>query len=79
MSAEQLQQILATNHKAMLEASHQSMTALLATLSTTGVSGSSAPRVPQVKVPKWSDDEIPFEYFSKFEKALKHNGVDSSS
>ena len=79
LSAEQLQLILETQQRTMLEASHRSMTSLLATLAPTGVSASSAPRVPQVKVPKWSDDEIPFEYFVKLEKALKHNGVDSSS
>ena len=79
LSAEQLQQILVANQKAMLEASHSSMAALLATFSPTVASTTSTPRVPQVKVPKWSDEEIPFEYFSKLEKALKHNGVDSSS
>ena len=31
-----------------------------------------------MKVPKWTDDEIPFEYFNKLEKALKHNGVDKA-
>ena len=79
LSAEQLQLILETQQRTMLEASHRSMTSLLATLAPTSVSASSAPRVPQVKVPKWSDDEIPYEYFVKLEKALKHNGVDSSS
>lgn len=43
------------------------------------MSGSSASRVPQVKVPKWSDEEAPYEYFVKFEKALKHNGLAKES
>ena len=80
LTSDQLEQILATNQKAMLEASHQSMTALLATLSPlSSGAGSVAARVPQIKVPKWTDEETPFEYFGKFEKALKHNGVDKSS
>ena len=28
-----------------------------------------------MKIPKWSDEELPFEYFGKFEKALKHNRI----
>ena len=71
LTADQLQLILEANQKAMLEASHSSMAALLATISPASASTTSTPRVPQVKVPKWSDEEIPFEYFNKLEKALK--------
>ena len=86
LTAEQLQQILENNsmflqnnQKAMLEANERSITALLATLSPGAGGGSGSSRGSQVKVPKWTDDEVPFDYFSKFEKALKHNGVPSSS
>ena len=79
LTADQLQQILATNQKAMLEASHQSMVALLATLSPPSASVPATPRIIPVKVPKWTDEEIPFEYFNKLEKALKHNGVENSA
>ena len=77
--SEQLEQILVSNQKAMLEANHQSMTALLASLSASSAAGSGTARVPQIKIPKWTDEETPFEYFGKFEKALTHNGVPKSS
>ena len=79
LTSDQLEQILANNQKAMLEASHQSMTKLLATLSPSAGTSSAAARVPLIKVPKWTDDEIPSEYFNKLEKALKHNGVDQAA
>ena len=79
LSAEQLQLILEHQQRTMLEASHKSMTALLATLSPTGSPVSSTPRVPQVKIPKWTDEEIPYEYFVKLEKALTHNCIASST
>ena len=37
------------------------------------------PARSQVKVPKWSDDEVPFEFFTKLEKALTHNCVEKTS
>ena len=76
VTTDQLEQILASNNKAMLEANHQTLTALLASLSTS--SAFTAPKTPPIKVPKWSDDEIPSEYFKKLEKALQHNGVDKA-
>ena len=79
LTSEQLEQILVANQKAMMEANHRSMTALLATLSTSSSAGSGSSRIAQIKIPKWTDDETPSEYFNKFEKALKHNGVDKAS
>ena len=49
---------------------------------TPGTSVATPPPPPppraQVKVPKWSDEEIPSAYFSKLEKALTLNGVPRS-
>ena len=62
-----------------------SMMSILATLtpSLSAASVSAPPPPPpakvQVKVPKWADDEVPSEYFSKLEKALTHNGVAKTS
>ena len=78
LTPEQLEQILASSQKAMLEASHQSMMDLLATLTPPSVSSSAPSRVSQIKIPKWTDEESPFQYFVKFEKALKHNKVDKN-
>ena len=36
------------------------------------VTGATSARA-HIKTPKWSHDEIPFEYLLKFEKAMKHN------
>ena len=79
LTAEQLDQILAHNQKAMLDASHRSMTTLLASLSTPSGSGLTVSRPPVIPVPKWADDEVPSEFFNKLEKALAHNGVDRST
>ena len=49
------------------------MVALLATMPTPTASSSS--RHVQIKIPKWTDDDIPFEYFNKFERAMSHNGI----
>ena len=62
----------------ILEANHKSMTALLASMSHSSSSAGSS-RASQIKIPKWTDEEIPNEYFTKFEKALKHNGVEKNS
>ena len=69
LSAEQLEQILAANHR--------SMATLLATLAPSVPAGPSSRS--HVKIPKWTDEETPYEYFNKFEKALKHNGVDKAA
>ena len=69
VSSEQLELILAANSKSM----EASMTAIVAAL-TPPVHTVSAPKA-QIKVPRWTDEETPSEYFNKFEKALTHNGV----
>ena len=79
LTSEQLEKILESNHKAMLEANYKSMTALLATLTPPSSETPGTARGAQIKIPKWTDDETPFEYFGKFEKALKHNGVEKKS
>ena len=62
----------------ILEANHRSMTALFTSMTHSSTPSDSS-RASQIKVPKWTDDEIPNEYFTKFEKALKHNRVDQNS
>ena len=83
LSSAQLQQILESNQKAMLEASHMSMTALLATLgsipgSSSTPSGAGRTQLTRIDIPKWVDGESPSDYFGKFEQALTHNGVEKS-
>lgn len=79
LTSDQLEQILVANQKAMLEANHRSMTALLASLPPIAAAGSESSRRTHIKIPKWCDEEVPSEYFTKFEKALKHNGVPEAS
>ena len=66
VSSEQLEQILAANNRA-----------LVAALSSSGSAGSS--HRSQVKIPKWTDEETPYEFFNKLETALTHNGVDKAT
>ena len=76
VSSEQLELILAANNKSL----QASMTALVAALTPPVPVSSPAPSYrSQVKIPKWTDEEIPYEYFTKFEKALTHNGVDKAA
>ena len=63
----------------ILEANHRSMVALIASLPTPPVASASTPRLTQIKTPKWSDEETPFEYFTKYEKAMRHNGIDRNT
>ena len=81
LSSAMLESILAARDKSF----ESSMMSILATL-TPSLSAASAavptplpPARPQVKVPKWADDEVPSEFFSKLEKALTHNGVAKTS
>ena len=81
LSSSMLETILAARDKSF----ESTMMSMLATL-TPSLSAASATAPPpppparaHVKVPKWTDDEVPFEYFTKLEKALAHNGVDKSS
>ena len=76
VSAEALERILQSSR----EASQASMAALIESLPSLlarPVSTSTA-RTSQIKPPKWSDEDTPSEFFNKYEKALKHNGVDKS-
>ena len=67
---------IAANNKSM----EASLMSILSTLSpdTPAASSRSSPKA-QVKVPKWSDEEVPFEFFTKLETALAHNGIDRST
>ena len=71
MSAEQLQLVL--------EANNRSMVALLGRLPTHVAAEPSPsvvpPKIVRIDVPKWKDEDTPFDFFSKFEKAQRHNGV----
>ena len=75
-----LERILAANNQSFIAASRDSMHALLAALPSAGTATLTSETVAttartHIKIPKWSDEEIPFEYFGKFEKALKHNRI----
>ena len=78
-STEMLESILASRDKTMM-----TMFASLVPTPTVAVTTAPAP-VPLppapvlVKVPKWTDDEVPFEFFTKLEKALTHNRVPKTS
>ena len=83
LSSETLERILAANTQTFLEASKDSLSALLAALPSPVAAVSSSTTVAtssraHVKTPKSSDDEIPFEYFVKFEKAMMHNRIAKS-
>ena len=85
VSSVQLEMILAANNRAMADsmaANQRTIASLISTLSPTGSVASApppaaAPRA-QVKVPLWTEDESPTNYFSKLEKALTLNGVPRS-
>ena len=78
-STEMLESILASRDKTMM-----TMFASLVPTPTVAVTTAPAP-VPLppapvlVKVPKWTDDEVPLEFFTKLEKALTHNRVPKTS
>ena len=55
------------------------MLALIATLPTPSAAGVAMPKHTHIKTPKWSDEETPYEYFTKYEKAMIHNGVDRTT
>ena len=85
LSSEQLEAILSTNSKNLqdssariLESNQKAMADLIASLSPAS-SGSRPVRSVQIKPPKWSDEEIPYDYFGKYEKAMLHSGVEKSS
>ena len=73
---EMLQSILASRDTTLM-----SMFATLVPATTVAVTTPPPPPPPpraQVKIPKWSDGEIPSAYFTKLEKALTLNGVPRS-
>ena len=85
LSSEQLESILAANSRnlqassaKMMEINQKAMADLVASLSPASA-GSRPTRSVQVKPPKWSDEDTPFEYFGKYEKAMLHNGVERSA
>ena len=60
----------------ILQANHSSIAALIAALPIAASRPeASDTRTMQIKLPKWSDDESPFDYYTKFEKAMNHNKV----
>ena len=61
----------------LMEHNQQAVRDLLATFAP-GPSSSRPLKPVQVKPPRWSDEDTPFDYFSKFEKAMSHNGVDKA-
>ena len=94
ISSEQLERILAATSRTMADSmaavmkSSSAATSKSMEASMLSILASLTPAVPvapspsarsHVKVPKWSDEEIPFEFFTKLEKALSHNGVDKAS
>ena len=78
VSSEQLELILAANSKSM-EASMSAIVAALTPSVPVSTSSSSSSARSHVKIPKWTDEETPYEYFNKYEKALTHNGVDKAA
>ena len=89
LSSAMLESILAATSKSMadsmaansksMEASMMSILASLTPAAPAPAPISLPPAKSHVKVPKWSDDEIPFEFFTKLEKALTHNGVEKAA
>ena len=73
LSSAQLEAILDANSKS----NQRAMAELVASLSPASA-GSRPPRSVQVKPPRWCDDDTPYDYFSKYEKAMAHNGVDKA-
>ena len=74
MTPEHLEAILTANSRS----NQQAMSDLVASLSSFPTASSSKSSTVKVKTPKWCDDDTPFEYFSKYEKSMIHNGIDRS-
>ena len=81
VSSEQLQMILAANSKSM----EASLLSIIATMTPPAGSVAptpavaSSPAVVPVKVPKWTEGDQAFSFFTKLETALTHNGVDQAT
>ena len=74
LSPEILQQILAANSKTTVTAFLAALPTPVAAISSSA--STTISRAANIKPPRWSDDETPYEYFNKYEKAMKHNKVD---
>ena len=91
VSSEQLEMILAANSRALADSMasnsktmEASIMSILASMTPSGSAGSVAPTPavasrPPVKVPKWTEGDQPFTFFTKLETALTHNGVDKAT
>ena len=66
------------NREAMSKRDHENREALKILLAAIPVAGSAAPRVVRIDVPKWTENEVPHEFLSKYEIAQVHNGVDKA-
>ena len=76
VSSAQLQMILAANSKSM----EASILSIISSMTPSVSAGSVAPTPavassPPVKVPKWTEGDQPFSFFTKLETALTHNRV----
>ena len=76
LSAEQLERILEANAKTMM-AMMDRMGAITDHSSPSSGEGSRAMQT-RVDIPKWVEGETPSDFFSKYEQALSHNGVEKS-
>ena len=63
----------------ILEANYRSMAALIASLSTSSGPDPSPAKLVSIKVPNWTDQDTPSEYFRKYEQAQLHNGTARSA
>ena len=77
VSSDQLELILRANNQSM-EASMRSLISTLSPAVPVAPTPAAAPS-SSVKVPKWSDGDQPFSFFTKLETALTHNGVDKAT
>ena len=75
VSAEQLERILDANTKSMMALlDRRAVSPAHSSVSTE----SSRPLLTRVDIPKWVEGESPSDFFSKYEQALSHNGVEKS-
>ena len=87
LSSEQLEMILSANSRALADSMaannktmEASMMSIISTLTPAVPVASSHPAPSShVKIPKWTDEDTPSEFFNKLETALTHNGVDRAT
>ena len=77
VTTEHLERIIEANRRSM-EALLAALPSALAAVPTPPVHAASSPKISHIPVPKWTDSEIPNEFFNKYEQAQKHNGVEKS-